>query len=164
MADLTKNDFKAFIFDSIKRQKDLEKQYDKQITEIKEKYKSLDNFQKLLKSLDDGENIKSNDNETIDIFTDKEKFDLHENSIKLNMLITKYREEEMRQVWLESKIDINLDPKDWEQWIELEFKFKPKMIEEFITTDKSLFFDLLHEYYSDDEFIEKIKEMYSQKT
>ncbi|WPF89416.1 DUF3102 domain-containing protein [Cyanobacterium aponinum AL20118] len=168
MADLTVRDCKALIFDSIERQKDIEKRFKDEEKKIISKYKSFENFEKVKKSLDNGENIKSNNlvnlensDSTIDVFTDKEKHFIHEQAIKINTLEVNYQEEQMRQIWLKAKIELNLNPTDWERWIELEFDLKPKMVYEFITTDKSLFFDLFFDYYSDNEFIEKIKKMHS---
>lgn len=147
MADLNIRDYKSFIFDSIERAKQFKEKLKIELKDIFTKYNSFEKFLSIRDSLDKEENID---------LSNEEKLYIHEKSIMINMLETKYAEEDMRQVWLKVKIDFSLESADFDEWIKCEFNYPPAMINEFITTDKSLFFDLFFDYYTPEELVNKI--------
>lgn len=147
VADLTKNDLKAYILDSFDRTKKITSELSEFGYKLITQYGSIEKFYELLRECDS----KADTEDLID-----SELKLHETNIKGNLLQMSLADEDMRRQFLQQKLNFDRD-NDFDSWVKSQFDYEPKMIHEFITSDRSFFMDLQFEYYTPEQIAEKIK-------
>ena len=145
MAYLTENDFKAFKLDSLERTAKLKQEAKRILEQVLSNFESVEKFYNL------HDNLESPD------LTDEVKYELLTLDVKAHMNNQGRAEEEMRRDLIDAYLEFGLNPEFFDKWVLSESGYNPKMIHQFISTDKSLLFDLWFDFYSEEETVDLIE-------